>query len=127
MPYWQLKSEQNNGSNGFGNLTVGTKAMFLDCELIQMTFQFATQIPTGAPGKGVSNGHVALEPSLLTAIKLYPDTYLQAQISQWIPIGGTAGFQGGVLHYHFSLNHVIVRPVADNPFVGTIGAPGYTL
>ena len=126
MPYWSMNPEQNNGATGFGNLVIGTKAMFLDCELIQMTFQFATQIPTGSPGKGVSNGHVALEPSLLAAIKLYPDTYFQTQISQWIPIGGTPGFQGGVLHYHFSLNHVVARPVEDTQLIGMIEANGWS-
>lgn len=126
MPYWQMNPEQNLGANGFGNLVIGTKAMFLDCELIQMTFQFATEIPTGSPGKGLSNGHVALEPSLLAAIKLYPDTFLQAQLSQWIPIGGSPGFQGGVVHYHLAFNHVIARPVEDTQIVGMIEANGYT-
>ena len=126
MPYWQFNPEQNRGGNGFGNLNIGTKTMFLDCELVQMSFQIVTGIPTGSPGKGVSNGHVSIEPSLIAAIKLYPDTYLQAQIAQWIPIGGTAGFQGGILHYHASLNHVICRPVADTQLVGTLEFNGWT-
>ncbi len=126
MPYWSLNPEQNNGATGFGNLEIGTKAMFLDCELIQLSFQFATQIPTGSPSKGVSNGHVALEPSLLAAIKLYPDTYFQGQLSQWIPLGGSPGFQGGVLHYHFSLNHVFARPVADTQLIGSLETNGWS-
>lgn len=126
MPYWQYNPEQNLGANGFGNLVVGTKAMFLDCELIQMTFQFSTYIPTGSPGKGVSNGHVSLEPSLLAAVKLYPDTFFQMQLSQWIPLGGSPGFQGGIFHYHGSLNHVIARPVQDTEIIGMIEANGWT-
>ncbi|MCE9529815.1 MAG: hypothetical protein K8T89_01540 [Planctomycetes bacterium] len=126
MPYRQLDPNVNNGASGFGDLKIGTKSLLLDCELIQLSLQFTTAIPIGAAGKGLGTGHVSLEPSLLAAIKLYPETYLQAQLAQWIPIGGTQGFQGGVLHYHFSLNHVICRPIGDTQLVGTMEFNGYT-
>jgi hypothetical protein len=45
---------------------------------------------------------------------------------QWIPIGGSPGFQGGVVHYHLSFNHVIARPIEDTQIVGMIEASGYT-
>jgi hypothetical protein len=94
-------------------------SLLLDCELMQLTVQFSTFLPTGASGRGLGTGHVSLEPSLLASIKLYPDTYYQGQIAQWIPIGGTAGFQGGVLHTHHAINHVLARPVGDTQLIGT--------
>lgn len=125
MPYLSLNNSVNPGAAGFGDLKVGTKSMLLDCELIQLSFQFTTSIPVGNSTKGLGTGHVSLEPSLIAAIKLYPDTYLQAQISQWCPIAGS-DFAGGVLHYHFSLNHVICRPVGDTQLVGTLEFNGYS-
>jgi hypothetical protein len=118
-PYRSLDPDRNAGAAGFGDLVLGTKSLLLDCELMQLTFQFSTFIPTGAAGRGLGTGHVSLEPSLLAAVKLHPDTYYQGQLAQWIPIAGTAGFQGGVLHTHHAINHVLCRPVGDTQLIGT--------
>src|SRR5438445_4037850 len=61
--------------SGFGDITVGTKSLLLDCELIQIAFQFKTFIPAGDFTKGLGTVHVSLEPSLLFAVKLTPTTY----------------------------------------------------
>jgi hypothetical protein len=126
MPYRSLDPQVNNGAAGFGDLKIGTKSLFLDCELIQMSFQFVTTVPSGNFLKGLGVGHVSLEPSILAAVKLYPETYLQMQLSEWIPIGGTDGVQGGIFHYHFSFNHVICRPVTDTQLVGMLEFNGWT-
>lgn len=126
MPYRLLDPVVNNGTGGFGDLKIGTKTMFCDCELTQMSFQMTTWIPTGNFLKGLGIGHVALEPSLIFAVKLYPETYLQMQLAEWIPIGGTQGVQGSILHYHFSLNHVICRPVGDTQLIATLEYNGYS-
>ncbi len=126
MPYLNIDPEINDGAGGFGDLKIGTKSLLLDCELIQASFQFVTTIPTGNSRKGLGIGHVALDPSLLVAIKLYPETYLQAQFGQWIPIGGTQGFQGSIFHFHTSLNHVMCRPVGDTQLIGTLELSGYS-
>lgn len=126
MPYASIDPEINGGAGGFGDLKIGTKSLLLDCELIQTSFQFVTTVPTGNFRKGLGVGHVALEPSVLAAIKLYQDTYMQLQFSQWIPIGGTANFQGSIFHYHAALNHVICRPVGDTQLIGTMEFNGYS-
>jgi hypothetical protein len=126
VPYLSLDPSVNNGAAGFGDITIGTKSMFLDCELMQMSFQMATTLPSGNFLKGLGTGHVSLEPSLLFAVKLCPDTYVQVQLSEWVPIGGTDGVQGSILHYHLSLNHVICRPVGDTQLIGTLEFSGYS-
>jgi hypothetical protein len=130
VPYRTLATVNNGGAGGFGDLIVGTKSLLLDSELLQFTFQFATSIPTGVPSRGTGVGHVTLDPSLLWAVKLYPDTYWQGQLGYTIPISGTqingSNFAGSVLHYHLALNHILCRPVADTSLAGSIEAQGYT-
>ncbi len=125
-PYRNLNGQQNGGSGGFADLVLGTKTMFLDSELLNMTFQFKTSIPVGSTGSGAGTGHVSLEPSFLNTVKLSPDAFWQSQVAFSIPISGTDGVAGTVLHYHNSFNKVICRPVADTVLVGMAEFNGWT-
>ena len=69
-------------SSGFGDLDIGTKSLLLDCELLQVAFQFITYIPTGDFHKGLGTGHVSLEPSILFALKLSPLTTIGPAVSR---------------------------------------------
>jgi hypothetical protein len=134
VPYRSLEFYPRNGGSvgagGFGDMSLGTKSLILDSEVLQFTFQFATYIPMGVTNRGIGVGHVSLDPSLLWAVKLYTDTWWQSQLGYWIPISPStvngAPFAGGVLHYHNSINHVICRPLCDTALVGTIESVGYT-
>jgi hypothetical protein len=106
MPYRLVEPDVNNFHAGWGDLTIGTKSMFIDCELLQLTFQFKTIIPIGSTSNGFGTGHVTLEPSLLSALKLTHKDYLETQLSEWIPIAGDHDYAGMILHYHMSLNHL---------------------
>jgi hypothetical protein len=114
-------------ASGFGDMNVGTKSLLLDCELIQFTFQFKTYLPTGNFTKGLGTGHVALEPSLLTAIKITPTTYFQGQTAYWFPTGGTGAFEGPVFHYHLSLNQMLWCCGKDIQLIGTAELNGYDI
>lgn len=106
-PFYRVLETDNNGFDaGWGDMVVGTKSMFVDCELMQLTFQFKTWIPIGSSSKGFGTGHVSLEPSLLGAIKMTPKTYFEFQLSEWIPIAGDNDWAGDVFHYHMSFNHL---------------------
>jgi hypothetical protein len=94
---------------GFGDLMIGTKSLFLDCELLQMAFQFKTFIPTGNFSKGLGTAHVSLEPSLLVTLRLSPVTYFQGQLSQWIPIAGNQDQAGALIHCHVAFNHLLYK------------------
>ena len=126
MPYRNQEGDVNGGSGGFGDLTIGTKTVLIDSELMLFTFQLGTTIPTGLSGKGLGTGHVSMDPSLLYAIKLFPETYWQGQLGYWIPISGTSGFAGSILFYNNALNHVICRPLRDTALIGTVETSGYT-
>jgi hypothetical protein len=103
--YRGIDADQNVHHANFGDLTAGTKSLLIDCELLQLAFQFKTYIPTGNSRNGIGTGHLSLEPSLLASLKLNPKNYLQTQVAYWIPIGGDQAFQGPTWHYHLSLNH----------------------
>lgn len=106
--------------SGFGDLILGTKAMFLDCELLQLTFGFKTFMPTGSFVQGLGTGHVSLEPSLLYNLHLARDVYLQGQFAYWIPIGGDNLYQGNIFHAHAALNTVLWRPCPGVVLTGTL-------
>lgn len=108
MPYRSIDFQDGHNA-GFVDLNLGTKSLLLDCDLLQMTFQFKTFIPVGNAASGTGTGHVSLEPSLLFSLKLFDATYLQSQFAYWIPIGGDADASGTIFHYHFSFNHLFVE------------------
>jgi hypothetical protein len=105
--------------SGFEDIKIATKAMLLDCELMQLTFQFKTYIPSGDFHKGLGTGHVSLEPSLLFNVRVSADTYVQGQLSYWIPLGGDSVYESDIFHTHWSLNHVLWRPCPGITVVGT--------
>jgi hypothetical protein len=107
-------------TSGFSDIVIGTKSLWLDCELLQVAFQFKTFLPTGNFLSNLGTGHVSLEPSLLFALKLSPDTYLQAQTAYWIPIGGDPLYEGDVFHAHFSFNQILCRILPDVYLIGTL-------
>lgn len=111
------------GTGGFGDMVLGTKSLLLDSDILQVSFQFATTLPTGAGVRGLGIGSVALDPSLLTAVKLREGTYYQGQIGYWFGVGGTAG---SVLHYHNSINQVLWQPNPGNTLVGSFEGVGHS-
>jgi hypothetical protein len=127
IPYLQMSPANGPGASGFGDITIGTKSMLLDCELIQLTFAFNTIVPSGNFTRGLGTGHVSLEPAGLMALKLHPRTYLQSELAYRIPIGGDQAFQGPVLHYHCSLNHLLWSCGKDIQLIGVAELNGYEL
>jgi hypothetical protein len=125
MPYRRIEGDFN--SNGFADMTIATKALLLDCQLIQIAFQFKTYVPIGQASKGLGTGHVGLEPGLLWGLRLTSNTYLQAQTSLFIPVGGDQLYEGNIFHYHFSLNQILWHPCGDLQVVGTLEFNGWSI
>jgi hypothetical protein len=126
LPYRSLDPANNPHAAGFSDMDIGFKTLIFDCELLQVATQFRTYLPIGNFGRGLGNGHVTLEPSLLFTLKLMPDTYFQGQVSEWIPIGGDNLYEGSILHYHFALDQVLWRILPDVPLIGTLEFNGYS-
>jgi len=109
----------------FGDMSVGTKTLLVDSELLLASFQMTTFIPTGIAAFGTGTGKVSLEPALLSTLKLFPETFLQSSIANRIPLFDTT-FSGNVLHYHFSLNHTLAAPLVDTRVIGSLEFGGYS-
>lgn len=123
--YLGVNPDINPGHSNFGDMNLGTKSLLIDCELLQLAFQFRTYIPTGSSRNGLGTGHTSLEPSLLSSVKVTDTTYIQSQVAYWIPVGGDQTFEGAVWHYGTSLNHEWWKrgPLA---LIGTFEFDGYT-
>jgi hypothetical protein len=124
IPYRSWSSLTKH-SAGFSDMNIGTKSMLLDCELVQITFQFRTYFPIGSTSKGLGNGHTTLEPSLLFSLHVARQTYIQGEISEWIPLT-TDAYAGAIFMHHASLNQVVWRFTPDVPLIAMIEYSGWT-
>lgn len=124
-PYLSIEPLNNPHHAGFADMDIATKSVLFDREIFQLTFQFRTFIPLGVPGTGTGKGHVALEPSFLFGLHLAENTYMQGQLSEWIPIGGDDTFQGSIVHFHLSMNRLLWRPFQDVQLIGNIESVAY--
>ena len=126
MSYRSLYPDVNPHTAGFGDLTAGTKSLLFDCELMQITFQNKFITPVGNPMKGLGSGHLSIEPSILTSIKISEQMWMQTQVSEWIPIGGNAEYSGAILHYHGSVNRTLLGVPGGVHVVGTLESNGWS-
>ena len=106
---------------GYADMKIGTKTLMVDTELLLFSFQFTTYIPTGLTTVGTGNGNVGLEPSFLFTLKVTQDTYVQAQVAEWIGVLNGSS----VFHYHLSLDHTLTAPRPDMQLVGTLEFGSY--
>lgn len=114
--------EINDNSAGLGDLKTGFKlGLYADCDSL-VTFQLKAYVPTGDADRALGTGHVSLEPGVLLFRRLGRFT-LEAELRDWIPIGGTTGRQGNILRYGVGVSTDLcsvglpnVRPVVE--FVG---------
>ena len=108
-------------------MIIGTKSQLLDCELMNLTFQFKTFIPTGNFTKGLGTGHASLEPSFLGTFKVTPSCYFQWQTSYWIPLGGDQLYESNIWHSHGSFNHILCKPSTGCQLIGTFEMNEWTI
>jgi hypothetical protein len=106
-------------TSGFGDIIIGTKAMLLDCDCIQITYGFKTFIPSGNFTTGLGTGHVSLEPEMIVGIPVAQDWFLQMEFAYWIPIGGDPLYESDIFHCHFALNKTLWCPCPGLKIVGT--------
>jgi hypothetical protein len=125
-PYRQINPLYSPTQAGFGDVNFGTKSMMFDTELLQVAFQFRTYMPSGNAMNGLGTGHISLDPSILASLKLGPETFYQAQVGQWVPLGGSTNISGGLLYWLMSLNQVLLWTTPDSPLIGTLEMDGWS-
>lgn len=118
VPLRFLNPEVNANATGIGDINVGVKYALIACADRFVTLQFRTYIPTGDAGKGLGTDHVSLEPAVLLYQRLTDQLTLEAELRDWIPIGGT-DFAGNVIRYGVGLSYEIYK--CDNIRIAPVG------
>ena len=91
IPYRQINESWAPTQAGVGDINFGAKSLLFDSELLQLTFQLRTFMPSGNFMNNLGTGQFVLDPSILTSVKLGPETFFQGQFGNWIPLGGPGG------------------------------------
>jgi hypothetical protein len=126
IPYRQLNPNWSPTKSGFGDINFGIKSLLYDCEMLQVAFQFRTYTPSGDAANNLGTGHFSLDPSLLASLKIGPDTYFQAQLGNWIPLGGNSALAGGIFYWFLSLNQVLWYATPNSPLIATLEMDGWS-
>jgi len=129
VPYRQINESWAPTQAGFGDVNFGIKSLLFDCEMLQVSFQMRTYMPSGNFMNNLGTGQFALDPSILTSLKLSPTTYFQGQFGNWIPLGGPGGnskVAGGIFYWLMSLNQVLWYATPDSPLIATLEMDGWS-
>ncbi|MBV8309065.1 MAG: hypothetical protein JO344_01575 [Planctomycetaceae bacterium] len=128
-PYRQINQSWAPTQAGFGDVNFGIKSLLFDCEMLQIAFQLRTFMPSGNFKDNLGNGQFAIDPSILTSLKLGPETYFQGQFGNWVPLGGPGGqsrIAGGIFYWFMSLNQVLCCMTPDSPLIATLEMDGWS-
>jgi hypothetical protein len=126
-----LNPEMNDNADGFADMNAGFKAALISTADQVLTFQLRTYIPTGASTRGLGTDHVSLEPALLLWQQISDRLYAEAELRDWIPIGGT-DFAGNVIRYGVGFAYYVIgqpqlpgqhveSPLAVAPIIEFVG------
>ena len=128
-PYRQINESWAPTQAGFGDVNFGMKSLLFDCEMLQIAFQMRTYMPSGNFMNNLGTGQFVVDPSILTSLKLGPETYFQGQFGNWIPVGGPGGnskIAGGIFYWLMSLNQVLWYATPDSPLIATLEMDGWS-
>lgn len=125
-PYRSLYMNEAGHAAGFSDIQIGTKSMLHDTPLLQVSLQMTTTIPSANPKEGLGVGHVALEPALLFGLSLTHRDFMQAQIAEWIPLGGDSSYAGALLRWGVSWNRVMWELDHDNVLTTNLDFVGWS-
>ena len=120
----------NGNSAGISDIQVGAKTQMLEGDdffwipttrfpndrfLVSSVFRTYISISPKLAKRGLSTGHVTLEPGLLANYEITPRTLFHGEVKVWIPMGGTKDFSGEVLKYGLGVSHVLYSTLVDSP------------
>jgi hypothetical protein len=119
VPVRFLNPDQNANTAGLADMNAGGKfAILYSCDQV-LTAQMRVYAPTGAASHGLGTDHASLEPALLLYQRLTDRLALDAELRDWIPVGGTE-FEGNVLREGVALEYLAlnrksfrVTPIAE--------------
>jgi hypothetical protein len=101
----------NPNTAGLTDMQAGFKWGLSNCCDRQLTFQLNNYIPTGDTDRWLSSGHYSIEPGLLYWQRWSDRVTLEAELKDWISVGGSVNpqndepFAGNVLQYGIGLGY----------------------
>lgn len=107
IPIRILDPANNNNTAGLSDISIGPKVVLVDGKRWKLAHIFRTFAKTGAASKGLSSGHVSLEPGLLLRYQWTPDTFLHGELKFRFPIAGDPAFSGPVLQYGLGISTIL--------------------
>lgn len=136
VPSLLLNPDINDNTGGFGDLRAALKLSLLHDDSQAYTFQLRTYIPTGDADRGLGTNHVSLEPALLVYKEVNDRVTFEAELRDWIAIGGSSAdgtgfvgesfFAGNVLQYGLGLGFDVIDD-PDQRLTPIIEVVGWTL
>jgi hypothetical protein len=108
VPVRFLNPQGNDNTVGLADVDAGFKYAFLRTDDRVASFQLRTYAPTGEHRHGIGTGHVSLEPAFLLFQRLDERLTLEAELRDWIPVGGT-DFSGNVIRYGVGVSYEALR------------------
>lgn len=104
LPFRLLDPELNPNTAGLLDLNAGFKHALIYKEDLVTSFQFRVYAPTGDADRGIGNGHASLEPAILIYKPLGNGWVAEAEVRDWIPVGGES-FAGNIIRYGTGLHY----------------------
>ncbi len=122
IPVRFINPEVNANETGLGDIDFGFKAALIADSDRYFTFQFKTYSPSGDAFKGLGNDHWTVEPGFLLYQKLSDRLTFEAELRDWIPLGGSE-FAGNVLRYGAGVSYQALQTCDWNlgPVVEVVG------
>ena len=108
IPVRMVDPEINPNTAGLGDIQLENKILLLDgkswkiCPVVGFFFN------SGDPHKGLSTGHIPMEPGVLASYKWTPATILHTEAKYLFPLGGDLSAEGNVLTWGFGVSHILI-------------------
>ncbi|TWT33426.1 hypothetical protein [Blastopirellula retiformator] len=108
-PVRMVNPDISANTAGFSDLQVGVKGILLESECDILTGQIRVYAPTGDGSRKLGTSHATIEPALLYARRLGPQTMLESEFRVWTPLESTVvpqgRFSGPILRYGVGVGH----------------------
>ena len=126
LPFRMLNPEIQSNTAGLGDAQAGFKYELRNCGDTVMTGQLRMYIPTADGSRGLGTRHVSLEPSLLIWHRYNERLRFEAELRDWIAVGGSEGFAGNVLRYGLGAGYLL-NPGECRPLSAVVEFVGWTV
>lgn len=107
LPFRMLNPEIQANTAGIGDANVGFKYELSNSGDTVVTAQFRTFIPTADGTRGLGTRHVSLEPALLMWHRHNERLTFEAEVRDWMAVGGSETIAGNVLRYGLGAGYVL--------------------